>query len=276
MAGTGTSVRSTSSPEVRPKPKRRPRGSLDLEEVITGAFELADEVSIAGLSMPVLAKHLDVPVTSIYWHFRKKEQLLDAMTERATRQYHFTNPFSDGGSWQDALRNHFRKMKLVFAENPVLCELILMRTGELSQEATQTSVDNLEAVIAVMVDAGFKPDDALTVYLALSAHSRGTAMIEHQNNTGRYAGGRRPTGVTAAHPASVRVGIPGTFDSRPGIRVHPGGDHHPRGDPAGQTVPEAPSEPEVAFAQRSTRTGTLYQPTTLVIATRLRPERTSS
>ncbi len=200
MAGTGTSVRSTSSPEVRPKPKRRPRGSLDLEEVITGAFELADEVSIAGLSMPVLAKHLDVPVTSIYWHFRKKEQLLDAMTERATRQYHFTNPFSDGGSWQDALRNHFRKMKLVFAENPVLCELILMRTGELSQEATQTSVDNLEAVIAVMVDAGFKPDDALTVYLALSAHSRGTAMIEHQNNTGRYAGGRRPTGVTAAHP----------------------------------------------------------------------------
>ncbi|MCB9441668.1 MAG: TetR family transcriptional regulator [Mycolicibacterium sp.] len=200
MAGTGTSVRSTSSPEVRPKPKRRPRGSLDLEEVITGAFELADEVSIAGLSMPVLAKHLDVPVTSIYWHFRKKEQLLDAMTERATRQYHFTNPFSDGGSWQDALRNHFRKMKLVFAENPVLCELILMRTGELSQEATQTSVDNLEAVIAVMVDAGFKPGDALTVYLALSAHSRGTAMIEHQNNTGRYADARRPTGVTAAHP----------------------------------------------------------------------------
>ena len=54
------------------------------------------------------------------------------MTERATRQYHFTNPFVDGGTWQDGLRNHFRKMHLVFRENPVLCELILMRTGELS------------------------------------------------------------------------------------------------------------------------------------------------
>ena len=139
MADSSAAMKSTSSNARGTKAKRRPRGSLDIEEIITGAFELAEEVSIAGLSMPVLAKHLDVPVTSIYWHFRKKEQLLDAMTERATRQYHFTNPFVDGGTWQEALRNHFRKMHLVFRENPVLCELILMRAGELSPESTHTS-----------------------------------------------------------------------------------------------------------------------------------------
>ena len=66
------------------------------------------------------------------------------------------------------MRNHFRKMHLVFRENPVLCELILMRTGELSPEATRTSVDNLETVVKTMVDAGFSPDDALSVYLSLS------------------------------------------------------------------------------------------------------------
>jgi len=183
------------------KPKRRPRGSLDVEDIITGAFELAEEVSIPGLSMPVLAKHLDVPVTSIYWHFRKKEQLLDAMTERATRQHHFNTPFVDGATWQDGLRNHFRKMRQVFRDNPVLCDLILMRTGELGPEATHISVDNLETVIATMVGAGFSPNDALTVYLALSAHSRGTAMIEHLNASQRQTRGRQPTGVTAAdHP----------------------------------------------------------------------------
>ena len=199
MAESSAAVKATSSTARRTKAKRRPRGSLDVEEIITGAFELAEEVSIAGLSMPALAKHLDVPVTSIYWHFRKKEQLLDAMTERATRQYHFSNPFVDGGTWQDALRNHFRKMHLVFRENPVLCELVLMRAGELSTEATQTSVDNLETVIRTMVDAGFGPDDALSVYLALSAHSRGTSMIEHLNVSQRQ-GLRRATGVTADHP----------------------------------------------------------------------------
>ncbi|WP_428343148.1 TetR family transcriptional regulator [Mycobacterium sp.] len=200
MAESSAAMESASSNARGAKAKRRPRGSLDLEEIITGAFELAEEVSIAGLSMPVLAKHLDVPVTSIYWHFRRKDQLLDAMTERATRQYHFTNPFVDGGTWQDALRNHFRKMHLVFRENPVLCELVLMRTGELSPEATHTSVNNLETVIRTMVDAGFSPDDALSIYLALSAHSRGTSMIEQLNAGQRPRGIRPPTGVRTDHP----------------------------------------------------------------------------
>ena len=62
----------------------------------------------------------------------KKEDLLNAMTDRAIKQYHFTTPFEGGGAWQDGLRNHFRKMRRVFQENPVLCELILMRLGELS------------------------------------------------------------------------------------------------------------------------------------------------
>jgi AcrR family transcriptional regulator len=183
------------------KPKRRPRGSLDVEDIITGAFELAEDQSLSGLSMPVVARHLGVPLTSIYWHFRKKEDLLDAMTDRAIKQYHFTTPFEGGGPWQDGLRNHFRKMRAVFQENPVLCELVLMRSGELSPEATHASVDNLEEVVKTMVDdAGFKPDDALTVYLALSAHTRGAAMIERLNAAQYQAGRRRVTGVTTAHP----------------------------------------------------------------------------
>ena len=59
----------------------------------------------------------------------------------------------------------------------------------------------MEIVVKTMVnDAGFEPDDALTVYLALSAHSRGTAMIECLNAGPQQAGRRRVTGVTTAHP----------------------------------------------------------------------------
>ncbi len=47
----------------------------------------ADEVSIDNLSMPQLARHLDVGVTSIYWYFRRKDELLDAMTERVLLDY---------------------------------------------------------------------------------------------------------------------------------------------------------------------------------------------
>jgi AcrR family transcriptional regulator len=62
--------------------RRRERGSITVDEILNGAFEVAAEVSVDHLSMPLLAKHLDVGVTSIYWYFRKRDDLLDAMTDR--------------------------------------------------------------------------------------------------------------------------------------------------------------------------------------------------
>ena len=67
------------------KRQRRERGSINPDDIIKGAFELAEEVGIDNLSMPLLGKHLGVGVTSIYWYFRKKDDLLNAMTDRALR-----------------------------------------------------------------------------------------------------------------------------------------------------------------------------------------------
>jgi AcrR family transcriptional regulator len=158
---------------------RRPRGSLTPDDVIAAAFDLAADVTLANLNMPKLAKHLDVPVTSIYWHFRKKEQLLDAMLEHALRGYHSVTTFVDDESWEESLRSHFRGMRRVFRENPVLCDLVLMRVGELGPDATRTAVERIETVVDMLVHNGFTLDDALEIYLALSVHSRGSAMMEH-------------------------------------------------------------------------------------------------
>ncbi|CQD12496.1 TetR family transcriptional regulator [Mycolicibacterium conceptionense] len=40
------------------KRQRRERGSINPEDIIKGAFELAEQVSIDNLSMPLLGKHL--------------------------------------------------------------------------------------------------------------------------------------------------------------------------------------------------------------------------
>lgn len=42
------------------KRQRRQRGSINPEDIISGAFELAQQVSIDNLSMPLLGKHLGV------------------------------------------------------------------------------------------------------------------------------------------------------------------------------------------------------------------------
>ncbi|SKX87889.1 putative HTH-type transcriptional regulator [Mycobacteroides abscessus subsp. abscessus] len=182
-AGVGHEARTTSTqgPSHSPKRERRRRGSITAEDIIAGAFELAEEIGISGLSMPLLAKHLDVGVTSIYWYFRKKGELLDAMTDRATKQYHFAAPFLGDETWQDALRSHTHRMREAFRERPVLVELILMRTSELSSEALQASIQNLESLVRTLIGVGFSPDNALDVYFALSLHIRGVVVLEHMD-----------------------------------------------------------------------------------------------
>jgi AcrR family transcriptional regulator len=159
------------------KRQRRERGSISVDEIINGAFEVAEEVSIDGLSMPLLAKHLDVGVTSIYWYFRKKDDLLSAMTDRALGQYDFATPFVEGQDWRQALHNHARKMRETFRSNPILCDLILIR-GNFGREATQAAFQKLEKAVATLVEAGLSPEDAIDTYASISVHTQGSAVLE--------------------------------------------------------------------------------------------------
>jgi AcrR family transcriptional regulator len=98
--------------------RRRERGSISVDEILNGAFEVAAEVSIDNLSMPLPARQLDVGVTSIYWYFRKKDELLDAMTDWALQRYEFTVPCIDASNWRASLRNHARTMRRQFLDDP--------------------------------------------------------------------------------------------------------------------------------------------------------------
>lgn len=138
------------------KRQRRERGSINPDDIITGAFELAEQVSIDNLSMPLLGKHLGVGVTSIYWYFRKKDDLLNAMTDRALRKYVFATPYVEASDWRETLRNHARSMRKTFIGNPILCDLILIRSA-LSPKAARLGVQEIEKAIAGLVEAGLSP-----------------------------------------------------------------------------------------------------------------------
>ena len=157
--------------------QRRERGSISVEEILTGAFEVAAHVSIDNLSMPVLARHLDVGVTSIYWYFRRKDELLDAMTDRALAQYEFTVPDIDASNWRESLRNHARNMRRQFLEEPVLCDLVLIR-GHYGMRALHGALHEIERPVAALVEAGLTPEQAVETYGAISVHSRGSVVLQ--------------------------------------------------------------------------------------------------
>jgi len=158
------------------KRPRRERGSINPDDIIKGAFELAEQVSIDNLSMPLLGKHLGVGVTSIYWYFRKKDDLLNAMTDRALRQYVFATPYVEARDWRETLANHARAMRKTFMGNPILCDLILIRSA-LSPRAARAGAQQLETAIAGLVEAGLSPEDAFDTYSAISVHVRGSVVL---------------------------------------------------------------------------------------------------
>ncbi|WP_327098730.1 TetR/AcrR family transcriptional regulator C-terminal domain-containing protein [Nocardia vinacea] len=159
--------------------QRRERGSLNPEDIIDGAFELAQQVSIDGLSMPLLGKHLNVGVTSIYWYFRKKDDLLNAMTDRALRLYVYAVPFPfvESGNWRETLGNHARTMRRTFLASPILCDLILVRSA-LSQHAGRVGAEQVERTVASLVEAGLSVEQAFDIYSAINLHIRGSVVLQ--------------------------------------------------------------------------------------------------
>jgi AcrR family transcriptional regulator len=171
--------------------QRRQRGSINPDDIISGAFDLAEQVSIDNLSMPMLGKHLGVGVTSIYWYFRKKDDLLNAMTDRALRKYVFATPYVEAKDWRETLRNHARSMRETFMGNPILCDLILIRSA-LSPRAARLGVQEIEKAVAGLVESGLSREEAFDTYSAVSVHVRGSVVLHRlqEKNQTTENGGR--------------------------------------------------------------------------------------
>lgn len=173
-------------PATTAKRPRRERGSINPDDIITGAFELAEQVSIDNLSMPLLGRHLGVGVTSIYWYFRKKDELLNAMTDRALREYVFATPYVEADDWRETLANHARSMRTTFMGNPILCDLILIRSA-LSPRAAKVGEQEVEKAIDSLVEAGLPRREAFDVYSAVSLHVRGSVVLHRLYEKNRDA-----------------------------------------------------------------------------------------
>ena len=60
----------------------RTNDSLTREDWITGAWEMLGDAGLDGVRVEPLAKRLGVTKGSFYWHFRDRQELLDALLDR--------------------------------------------------------------------------------------------------------------------------------------------------------------------------------------------------
>ncbi len=165
-----------SAPAVTRK-KRNPRGSLNPEVILAEAFRFSKEESVEALSMPKLAKRLGVGVTSLYWYFHTKEELLQAMLSQVADDYLSLLPDHEGLAWDEHFRRYFNDMRRIFLTNDVICDFLIMRT-HVSMIGSDSSyfMDRLNKEVGILLAAGFEPEVAARAYQAMSVYTSGTVQ----------------------------------------------------------------------------------------------------
>lgn len=84
---------------------------LDPKTVVAEALALLDDVGLDAVSTRQLAKRLGVEQPSLYWHFRRKEDLLTAMAE-AAMEPHARAPLPESGDdWREWFVENMRSFR---------------------------------------------------------------------------------------------------------------------------------------------------------------------
>ncbi|WP_328291845.1 TetR/AcrR family transcriptional regulator C-terminal domain-containing protein [Kineococcus sp. NBC_00420] len=84
---------------------------INRETVVAEALDLLDEVGLDAVSTRALARRLGVEQPSLYWHFRKKEDLLTAMSEAAMAPHATALLPSAGEDWQNWFAENSRSLR---------------------------------------------------------------------------------------------------------------------------------------------------------------------
>ncbi|WP_255510404.1 MULTISPECIES: TetR family transcriptional regulator [unclassified Frankia] len=159
------------------------------------------------MSMPRLAAYLDVGVTSIYWYFKSKRELLDAMAEEALVSFYESMPALRGDAWEDVLREFFKNFYALLAVDDLKCDLIARRIGSLTYQETITSWPRAAELLAGLRDAGFPSSLAWHAFFTLSTYTRGFLLTERpaEDPAAAVPAAAQPSGVTV--PEDFEFGI---------------------------------------------------------------------
>jgi AcrR family transcriptional regulator len=177
---------------------KRARGSLSREEILDGAQEIVEEHGLRALSMPALAKQLRSGVTSIYWYFKSKDELVQALTERVTKEVYSGLPPVSDGPWEAAVIDYFVAFRELIERSPIYREVFAYRAPFLFTHSTMAPgmLRRLERGLDLFVRGGMTAAQAGAALNACAAYTRGYSLLEHSFGEPRVAdaagGVRRP------------------------------------------------------------------------------------
>ena len=204
---------------------QRSRVPLDRERLIREALALLDEVGLDDLSMRRLADRIGVTAASLYWHVRDKEELLALLADAISGEMPLPGP---GLPWREALAEGARNLRRIASSHRDAARVLAA-----TMPAGPHRLRAIDAVLGLLRQAGFPPDDAADLGYLFNAYLVGFMLdqdLGSQSKPTRLAAvdtsftaperarlmvERGAVNLTIGASASVRTLYEVTFEGRP-------------------------------------------------------------
>lgn len=145
------------------------RKPLTRDAILDAALALLDRDGLASLSMRKLGAALGVEAMSLYNHVPSKDALLDGLHERVLLS--LEPPPAQARHWQAFARHQAHALHRALLAHPNAIPLFATRPA-----ATPAAMARLDRYLAVLMEAGFQPLDALSVVQLVAQLVVGHAM----------------------------------------------------------------------------------------------------
>jgi len=146
--------------------------AIDRDRIIDEAMLLLNEVGIDGMTTRKLAQRLGVQQPALYWHFRNKSALLDAINAEMLKRYYTHRLPRLGQDWAEFTMASARSQRQA---------LLAVRDGARITAGTRpTDADfaDTEKQLQLYVEAGFSAEEALHVAISISRYVVGYVLEE--------------------------------------------------------------------------------------------------
>lgn len=113
-----------------PARRKRADGELSRERILEAATEIAAERGYEGASIALVSAKCGLPASSIYWHFKNKDDLIAAVIERSFADWAKAWEIPVDGSARDRLAGMAMQIAKALLDSPDFIRLGLMLSLE--------------------------------------------------------------------------------------------------------------------------------------------------
>jgi AcrR family transcriptional regulator len=181
-------------PEVRDRSgERQP---LTRDQIVVAAVKLIDAEGLEGLSMRRLGQELGAGATSLYWHVKDKDQLIDLALDESALDVRLDDDAS--APWRDRLAGLAREIRAGLKRHHHFAPLYGSRIP-----AGPNTLRVMERLLSLLRAGGYDGEKLMLAFAALTNYVIGSAIMDNRVLSGPETEGKSVEELRAMYLAML-------------------------------------------------------------------------